>query len=219
MSDPEKLTSSLLDEIKNHSNFLTDLSRPEPHTGGGSASAYVGGVASILILKVCRIEAARKLASPEFTEGWNSLARKCEECAQRFMGLVRDDSEAYQEWMVLRKLNNAQNQVKKAFMNVVGVPVRIIRLSAEALEVARQTLEGCRPHLASDIMVAVEMLASVMNGALRIAQANLEEDSGKCGCEELEHELLNAVNVGMGRYRTLVRKYPTGTVMMFSDTL
>ena len=206
MAVPAFTNHELAKLISNNSHFTEKLVKPVPNTGGGSVSAHTGGIAVLLIYKVCRIEQLRQKASASTTNAWSELAVRCEDCAETFLNLVPQDCAAYAEWAEVRKNPEDENAYSKALHTVIDVPFQMISTVLVGMSLAEEVARACRPHLLPDIIVSVELLRSTLLGAQAIADANIKEAGRSQISPDLVYGILRTVETGKSMYLEFMQR-------------
>lgn len=206
MAVPAFTNHELAKLISNNSHFTEELVKPVPNTGGGSVSAHTGGIAVLLIYKVCRIEQLRQKASASTTNAWSELAVRCEDCAETFLNLVPQDCAAYAEWAEVRKNPEDENAYSKALHTVIDVPFQMISTVLVGMSLAEEVARACRPHLLPDIIVSVELLRSTLLGAQAIADANIKEAGRSQISPDLVYGILRTVETGKSMYLEFMQR-------------
>lgn len=193
--------------ISSNTHFMEELLKPVPDTGGGSVSAHTGGIAVLLILKVCRIEQLHFKATASTMKHWSELAIKCEDCAATFLNLVSQDCAAYAEWSAARKNPEDEVTYRKALHTVIDVPFQIISNSLIGLSLAEKVSRACRSHLVPDILVSVELLRSTLFGGQAIADANIKEAGGDKISPDIVDRIFRTIEIGHSVYVELTQRY------------
>jgi glutamate formiminotransferase/formiminotetrahydrofolate cyclodeaminase len=142
--------------------FTDALSSDAPAPGGGSASALAGALAAGLVSMVASITAQKSGALAEIGARAQALKRALVEAIDR-------DTEAFTEVLAAMRLpkSNAEREqaIEKANQGATQVPLEVMRLAAEAAELAAKAVaEGYAPSL-SDAGVAVLLAAAAAGGA------------------------------------------------------
>ena len=206
MQIPGFANPELAELIYRNTNFMEELVKPVPNTGGGSVSAHTGGIAVLLILKVCRIEQSRNERTASTTNDWNKLATECADCAAKFLHLVSQDCAAYAEWAEARKSPEDELAYGQALHMAVDVPFQIISSALIGLSLAEQVSKACRPHLVPDILVSVELLRSTLLGGQAIADANIKETGRSQISPDLVDGIFRAAETGKSMYQELMQR-------------
>lgn len=206
MDVPDLANPELAELISRNTHFMEELVRPVPNIGGGSVSAHTGGIAVLLMLKVCRIEQLHFKANASTMNDWSELAIKCEHCAATFLNLVSQDCAAYAEWAAARKNPEDDVTYRKALHAVIDVPFQIISAALMGLSLAKKVSIACRSHLVPDILVSVEMLRSTLLGGQAIADANIKEAGRGKISPDLVDGIFRAVESGKSVYLELMQR-------------
>jgi len=173
---------------------LFDAAATHPVPGGGSISAVAGYLGISLLLKAIRIS-ARKLTR-ESTD--IAVEGKLLALSTRLLALAKLDSEAYGEYMKALQLPRGSDAEKELRTRAVGdasvtateVPLDILDLGNEVLEVAGQVRDGILPAIVADVTAGVELVSAMSSVARENALANLP---GVAAPDALRERLSQAV--------------------------
>jgi len=151
--------------------FLHELAQARPNPGGGAAAAYGARVALALLEKVVQLEGKRRRpAKTASTLSWEEALARLRRLAEDLTQLQDDDVGAYAQLAAARASGSG---VEAAVRRAVEPPRQMVLRVAAALELLAWAGGHCRPHLVSDLLVAVEFLGGALSGAYHIACANL----------------------------------------------
>ena len=164
---------------------LTDLlaafRSPEPTPGGGSASALAGAVGASLLAMVAALpKTGAKTEADE--ERFRGAGRRCAAASAQLATLIDRDSEAYEQVMAAYKLPKATDEekaarsaeIQRALQSAILPPLGVMRACAAAVEDAIVIADFGNPSAASDVQVALELLAAALRGARLNVEINLE---------------------------------------------
>jgi formiminotetrahydrofolate cyclodeaminase len=154
-------------------SFLQQLGRPRPDPGGGAASAYSALVALALIKKVIRLEQTRSANRGARRKFWTQKLGSTRQLTREFIRLGQADVQAYAAMAQSLGAGDRGPRLQALVEVATQCPWHIMRHSIGALELAAAAGSHCRPHLLSDLLVAVELLGGALQGAHHIAQANI----------------------------------------------
>ncbi|HDK36517.1 MAG TPA: glutamate formimidoyltransferase, partial [Bacteroidetes bacterium] len=194
--------------------FSNELSMDSPTPGGGSAAALSGALAAALVSMVANLTYGNK----KYEQHWDAvkpLAVKAQELKDRLLKAVDRDTAAFDAVMDAyrrpKKTEEDQkareNAIQQATKGATGVPLEVMELAFETLQLAKTAAEKGNVNSISDAGVAALMALSAVEGAYLNVKINLgaiEDNSFKTGAEtkageirkkamELKHEIWNLV--------------------------
>jgi formiminotetrahydrofolate cyclodeaminase len=132
-------------------------------------------MSAALLEKVARLSTARWASAEVALEQAHALRLRAEE-------LVEADAQAYLSFVeALRAAKELRgsardNSVKPAREATVDVPLAIVRLGAETVELARELAANGNPNLRADTMVAATIADAAATAAARLIAVNLSGD-------------------------------------------
>jgi methenyltetrahydrofolate cyclohydrolase len=150
---------------------------------GGSAAAAVIAVAAALLEKAARLSATRWESAEVVLEQAHALRLRAEE-------LVEADAHAYMSFVEATRAakslrGSARDQViGPAHDETVDVPLAIVRLGAETVELARELAANGNPNLRADAMVAATIADAAATAAARLIAVNLSGARGDSRLDE-----------------------------------
>ena len=161
--------------------LLAAFRSPDPTPGGGSASALAGALGASLLTMVAAMPKHRA-ASEEDVDRLQAAGRRCSDAAGRLTALVDEDAQAYDRVVAAYRLPKASDAekaarstgIQQAMTGAIEVPLEIMRRAADALDAAPVVAEFGNPNAASDVGVAVELLAAAIRGARLNVDINLD---------------------------------------------
>ncbi len=199
---------SLENKIQDYSFFLSKVGKPIPDSGGGAVAAYSGSLATVLMLKVCRIETKNRSAGNIERVQWESLSLESTHLAEKFLELIQQDCQAYENWVLARNSSKYDEKPHAAFLETIHVPIQIVCATGQGLSLARTVVRDCKRRLTADVMVSVELYKSALRGAQRIAEANIRISDSNVGLRIVEKRLEQSVNEAWNIYQELVKAHP-----------
>jgi formiminotetrahydrofolate cyclodeaminase len=146
---------------------LAAFASARPTPAGGSASALASAVGVSLLVMAARLSEARS-ASDEDRQSMAMLVDTLSRIQGGLTDAIDDDADAYNR-LIATKGESRQAAVKGA----IDVPVRVMRLSVEALRAAPGVASRCPAPARSDVRVGVDLLHAGLAGARSSAQENL----------------------------------------------
>ncbi len=170
--------SSLLDQPT--SELTARLASADPTPGGGSAAALGGAVAAALVEMVARLSLGRAdLADAEPL--FRQIAEASAELRADLLSAVDNDAAAYTEVVDARRLPRTtddekalrQLAVRAASHRATEIPLRVVHLAAEVLELAARIAPMGNVHAVSDAGVAALLASAALRGAALNVRINL----------------------------------------------
>lgn len=160
--------------------FADRVASKEPAPGGGSVSASAGVLAAALCAMVCRLTIGRVKYQDVAAEMESTLAA-AEEARKHLTRLVDEDSKAFDNLMVARKLpkdTEAEQEVRTKAMDeatkkAAEVPLEVMRTAMKVLQLARICAEKGNVNSVSDAGVAAKMAQTAIIGAGLNVKINL----------------------------------------------
>lgn len=181
--------------------LLEAFGAPHPTPGGGSAAALAGAIGAALCLKVATLPRTRSgsdaeratlaLLQPELIRLRDVLLRLVDEDARAYLAVVAASR-------LPRGTPEAQArraaEVQAALERAAAVPLETMRAAADLLAVAERVVLCGSPRAASDVAVAVDLLAAAVRGAHANVTANLDDlaDRGRAARLRAEADRLAA---------------------------
>jgi len=161
-------------------DLLSAFSSSEPTPGGGSAAALASSVGASLLLMVARLPKSRTAADADRTALTESAA-VLEELRSGLTAAIDADSAAYDQVVAAYKLPKATPEeqdgrkaaVQRAMRAATEVPLGVMQQSVRALEHAGVVAAHGYTSAASDVGVAIALLAAGARGAKLNVDANL----------------------------------------------
>lgn len=164
----------------NLDNFIEDLSSESPAPGGGAASAVMGVLGTALTSMVCALTEGRQKYA-EHQDFVSQQHEKILELQKQFSQIKDEDIAAFNQISAAYKLPKetdaekaARSQaIQEALVPATEVPYRIMKLSAEALDVTESLLGKTNAMAISDIGCAALGLKSALQGAYLNVKINI----------------------------------------------
>ncbi|PNR92079.1 methenyltetrahydrofolate cyclohydrolase [Petrotoga miotherma DSM 10691] len=160
--------------------FLEKLSSNEPAPGGGSAAALAGSIAASLGCMVANLTIGKKKYE-EVEEEMKNLKVKLEEYRDKFLQLMEEDAEAFNEVIDALKLPKSTEEEKKARNEKIQektkkatlVPLQIAKDALEVMELSGVTIEKGYKMAKSDAAISLVMAKAAVEGGLYNVKINL----------------------------------------------
>lgn len=151
--------------------FAEAVMSATPTPGGGSVAALAGALGAGLASMVFGLSI--KKASPEDAERFEKLQREAAEVSASLMGLVDQDSRAYDAVVTAFKMPKGTEEekaararaIQEAFKEAVEAPLAVMRLSCRAAEWLKVAIEKGNPNAASDAAVGALAIRTAVMGA------------------------------------------------------
>jgi formiminotetrahydrofolate cyclodeaminase len=103
---------------------------------------------------------------------WRDLLARVRLVSAALLKLQEEDVRAYFK-LTQARTSRDPREMAAALEEAVACPLRIMQQAQEGLAMMAQAGAGCALHLASDLLVAGEVLGAAWRGAHHIARANL----------------------------------------------
>ncbi|MGH9160959.1 MAG: glutamate formimidoyltransferase [Vicinamibacteraceae bacterium] len=160
--------------------FVDEVASEAPAPGGGSVAALAGSLGSALVALVANVTVGRpgfEAVSPALC----AEAERAQALKARLATLMDEDTRAFMDVVAARRLPKstpaeeeaAARAIESALQRAASVPREVMRLSLEALRLARATAERGNPHAVSDAGVAGLMARAGVEGAALNVLINL----------------------------------------------
>ncbi|MBI2620568.1 MAG: cyclodeaminase/cyclohydrolase family protein [Ignavibacteriales bacterium] len=165
---------------KSLGEFIDAVGENSPAPGGGSVSALAGALGAALTAMVCHLTIGKK----KYAEVQDDVIRilgQADEIRAKLTSLIDQDNEAFNgvmEAFRMPKESEAQKAersaaIQEATKQATLVPLEVMRLSEQAITLAKAVAEKGNVNSISDIGVAGLMLQSSCRGAALNVAINL----------------------------------------------
>ena len=153
-------------------DLLNSFSSSDPTPGGGSASALASSIGASLLMMVCGLPKT-KSNSDEDRAKLQASALALTGCRQQLTEAVDADTEAYNQVVAAYKLPKAtddekrvrKDAIQRAMRSATVVPLRVMRLSADAIKESAIVSAHGHSGASSDVGVAIALLKAGLDGA------------------------------------------------------
>jgi formiminotetrahydrofolate cyclodeaminase len=186
-------------------NFIRELSSSSATPGGGSVAALCGAMGAALSAMVARFTVGRE----EFRDAWESMEgikQGADGLAERFLTLVQEDTDAYQEVLAALQLPKKTEKgkalrreaIQKAMKKASSVPLETLRVSEKLIHMAKEVLEQGNPNTITDAGAAVQLAhtaAAVAAYNVRINLSSVKDNVFVEGCKREVEEILERIGV------------------------
>ncbi|MCX6122498.1 MAG: cyclodeaminase/cyclohydrolase family protein [Ignavibacteriales bacterium] len=161
-------------------NFLDELASSSPAPGGGSVSALAASLGTALTSMVCRLTIGKKKYADVQGE-MEEVLKQSEELRAQFNAMIDEDTAAFNKVMAaygLPKETEEQKvkrtaEIQKAMKTATLVPLRLMELCLNALELVKIIVEKGNQNSLSDAGVAALILHAGGEGAALNVKINL----------------------------------------------
>jgi formiminotetrahydrofolate cyclodeaminase len=161
-------------------DLLAAVSNPSPTPGGGSASALAAALGLSLLGMVAQMSRTRS-GSDEDRRVLDQAATALLPLGDHVAGLIDDDAEAYDAVVEAYRRPKGTDEekavrrvaVQGALRGAAEVPLDVMRACQAGLTAALDVARHGNPSAASDVGVALELLAAGLRGAALNVRANL----------------------------------------------
>jgi glutamate formiminotransferase/formiminotetrahydrofolate cyclodeaminase len=180
--------------------FLDALGASTPAPGGGSASALAAAMGAALVRMVAGVT-AQKSKDDALRIEMEQLGGRAAALERDLRGLVREDAEAYDAYMKLKKAGAPPEEQERALLHAADVPLRVARCAGAGLDLAVTAAERGRKALASDAAVGAWLLRSGAQGAALNVRINLPGIADAAARAEREAEARELLERAEERFR------------------
>ena len=184
-------------------SFIQELGSGSATPGGGSAAALCGAMGAALSGMVARFTGGRE----KFRNAWErmeGIKQGSDELAERFLALIQEDTDAYQEVLkALRLPKEAEEEkavrrevLRKALKEASRVPLETLRGSEKLIRMAKDAVEQGNPNTVTDAAAAVHLAhlaAMVAAYNVRTNLSSLKDDVFVEGCKREAEEILERI--------------------------
>jgi methenyltetrahydrofolate cyclohydrolase len=161
-------------------DFLNETASQSPAPGGGSVSALAASLGSALTSMVCRLTIGKK-KYVDVQREIEKVLNRSEELRGKFLAIIDEDTAAFTKVMAaygLPKDSEEQEakraeEIQEAMKSATLVPLKLMGLCIEALELVKIIVEKGNKNSISDAGVAALMLHAGCEGAALNVNVNL----------------------------------------------
>lgn len=188
----ERIIEYMLKEKGDHklirmmlTDFADETASESPAPGGGSISAYIGALGVSLGTMVANLSSVKK-GWEEKWKDFSNWAEKGQLIKKSLLSMVDEDTIAFNKIMDtfnMPKGNEAEKKLRaealeKATQYAIEVPLKVMKLSLESMEIIRAMAEKGNPNSVSDAGVGALCARSAVIGAylnVKINSAGLKD--------------------------------------------
>ena len=153
-------------------NFAAETASESPAPGGGSISAYMGALGAALGTMVANLSAHKRGWDDRWKE-FSDWAEKGQAIMHELVALVDEDTAAFDNIMAAFGLPKGTDEekaaraaaIEEATLHATKVPLRTMKASLKAFEIARAMASGGNPNSVSDAGVGALAARSAVLGA------------------------------------------------------
>ena len=195
--------------------FLDALASKAPTPGGGGASALVGALGTALCTMVGYYTVGKKkYAGVE--EDVKALMAKAEDIRARLLALVDADATAFEPlsraYSIPKDDPGRGEIMEQCLREAAAVPMEILRLSCEAIDLHREMLDKGSVMMLSDVGTGVIFCWSALYGACLNVKVNTKSMADRAYAEAMNAEADELVN----RYRKIAEQVYEAVMGRFS---
>ncbi len=165
--------------------IVHETASESPAPGGGSVAAAVGALGAALGTMVANLS-SHKRGWDDRWEEFSEVAVAGKRCHDTLLGLVDEDTEAFNRIMAAWKADESQRAaaIQDATRYAIEVPLRVMRTSLEAMGICEAMAEKGMEASLSDAAVGALCIRTAVLGAglnVRINAQDLEDGAEKAG--------------------------------------
>ena len=186
-------TNKLID--MNLSEFVWETASESPAPGGGSISAYMGSMGAALGTMVANLS-SHKRGWDERWEEFSEMAEKGKFYHDQLLAMVDEDTNAFNKIMDafgLPKKTEAektarQQAIQDATKYAIEVPLKVMKLCFESMEVMKSMAETGNPNSVTDAAVGALAATAGVRGAFLNVRINAGDFEDKVFVEKVLKE-------------------------------
>lgn len=148
--------------------FVEEVAQGTPTPGGGAVSALVGALAAALAEMVGKLTVGKKRYASVESE-MRTAATNAESLCKKLLEAVTQDTAAFNAVMAANRLDKTnpvrEGEIQAALFGAANVPLDVMRLSLEAMRIARVVAEKGSLSAVSDAAVGVYLALAAIEGA------------------------------------------------------
>ena len=192
MADPEEVAEKERLVRMSLKSFAAETASESPAPGGGSISAYMGALGAALGTMVANLSAHKRGWDNRWKE-FSDWAEKGQAIMSELVGLVDEDTAAFDKIMAAFGLPKGTEEEKAARAQAIEeatlfasqVPLRTMKASFKAFEIARAMASEGNPNSVSDAGVGALAARSAVLGACLNVKINAVELKDQVKASEL----------------------------------
>lgn len=202
------------------SDFIDETASESPAPGGGSIAACMGALGVSLATMVANLS-SHKRGWDNHWEAFSDWACKGQTIKNELTALIDADTQAFNRIMAAFDMPKSTDEERKvrqqtiqtATRNAIDVPLKVMKLSLQSMEIIKAMAETGNPNSVSDAGVGALCARSAVMGAFLNVRINAADYNDKAYVEqvlnegadmekramELESEILGIVNAKIGQ--------------------
>jgi glutamate formiminotransferase/formiminotetrahydrofolate cyclodeaminase len=175
--------------------FTMEVASESPAPGGGSVAAYIAACGVALATMVANLS-SHKRGWDDKTPYFSDWAEKGESIRSKLIFCVDSDTEAFNRVMEAFGLPKSTPEekelrsqaIQKAQLGAVDVPLNVMKIAREGLNVAQEMVEKGNPNSVSDAGVGANALLCGIYGAYLNVLINLKDLTDRPLAEKIKLE-------------------------------
>ena len=169
--------------------FLKAVAAPQPTPGGGAVAAAAGALACALTRMVAGFSAGK----PDKSQQVEELAAQLERAGRLLLGLLGEDSRAYELLAAaekrFRKDPSTKEERESALIVALTVPMEVAAAACETLTLMERLLPLASRSLVSDLGVAAVLAEATVRAASYMVYANAYALESPETRQKADHEI------------------------------
>ncbi|MEC7799551.1 MAG: cyclodeaminase/cyclohydrolase family protein, partial [Candidatus Neomarinimicrobiota bacterium] len=182
-------------------DFIDELSRNSFAPGGGSVSALSGSLGAALISMVANLTHDKKNFF-HLRKKMNEVGSEAQSLIKQLLLLVDEDTKAYNKVVEInrlpasteKELKNKKVLIREANEYAINVPLKVISLSLQVLELGKYLVINGNPNSVSDVGVGAEVALAASRGAAMNVLINLKDIEDSKDQKVKEKKVLELTN-------------------------
>ena len=197
-------------------DFVNELASDSPAPGGGSVAALCGALGGALAAMVANLTVGKD----KYRESWEAMEkvqRKAPELYKEFLGLLQEDTRAFNTYMSALKMPKETEEEKSArrekmqlgLKEAAEVPLRTLRACKNLGDLALPVVEKGNPNAITDGGTAGLLALAAGKAAaynIRINLGGIKDEDFVTQTEKEVQELLTAIEARTKQIEGLVEK-------------
>ncbi len=197
-------------------DFVNELASDSPAPGGGSVAALCGALGGALAAMVANLTVGKD----KYRESWDAMEkvqRKAPELYKEFLGLLQEDTRAFNTYMSALKMPKETEEEKSArrekmqlgLKEAAAVPLRTLRACKDLGDLALPVVEKGNPNAITDGGTAGLLALAAGKAAaynIRINLGGIKDEDFVTQTEKEVQELLTAIEARTKQIEGLVEK-------------
>lgn len=160
-------------------SFLEEAGSATPTPGGGSVAALVGALAAAMVSMAARFTQGAKFAEAE--PAMREAAARLQNWTRDCEDLLQADIASFDRYMAALKLPKATDEEKhtrsqalqEAAMQAIEVPLALMRVCRDALQLTADIADGANPNVISDLGIGALLFEASARSSYLTVEINL----------------------------------------------